>query len=132
MRTLTSPSFCAAPAAELPPMPCRCLAYPHASLQDLLESTSIARALAYKNNYELVPNREITGLGLANFMGGWACVCRGSGFRVFAPGLGSLAPGEGPVHRRPAGSRRDCSACALIVLLRGAASCVPHERQSPS
>lgn len=38
-------------------------------LVDLLESTSIARALAYKNNYELVPNREITGLGLANFMG---------------------------------------------------------------
>lgn len=30
-------------------------------LVDLLESTSIARALALKNNYELVPNREITG-----------------------------------------------------------------------
>ncbi len=36
---------------------------------DLLESTSIARALARKNNYELVANQEIVGLGLANFAG---------------------------------------------------------------
>ncbi|EFJ51511.1 hypothetical protein VOLCADRAFT_79619 [Volvox carteri f. nagariensis] len=36
---------------------------------DLLESTSIARALANKNKYELVPNQEIVGLGLANFAG---------------------------------------------------------------
>ncbi|KAG2497041.1 hypothetical protein HYH03_005043 [Edaphochlamys debaryana] len=36
---------------------------------DLLESTSIARALATKNKYELVPNQEIIGLGLANFAG---------------------------------------------------------------
>ena len=36
---------------------------------DLLESTSIARALARKNGYELVYNREIIGLGLANFAG---------------------------------------------------------------
>ncbi|PNG99947.1 Proton/sulfate cotransporter 2, partial [Tetrabaena socialis] len=38
-------------------------------LVDLLESTSIARALARKNKYELVPNQEIVGLGLANFAG---------------------------------------------------------------
>ena len=38
-------------------------------LVDLLESTSIARALAMKNKYELVPNQEIVGLGLANFAG---------------------------------------------------------------
>ena len=38
-------------------------------LVDLLESTSIAKALARKNHYELVPNQEITGLGLANFAG---------------------------------------------------------------
>ena len=38
-------------------------------LVDLLESTSIARALARKNGYELVYNREIIGLGLANFAG---------------------------------------------------------------
>ncbi|GAX84213.1 hypothetical protein CEUSTIGMA_g11636.t1 [Chlamydomonas eustigma] len=36
---------------------------------DLLESTSIARALARKNGYELDYNREIVGLGLANFAG---------------------------------------------------------------
>jgi len=36
---------------------------------DLLESTSIARALARRNGYELVYNREIIGLGLANFAG---------------------------------------------------------------
>jgi sulfate transporter 4 len=30
---------------------------------DLLESTSIARAMARKNGYELVYNREIIGLG---------------------------------------------------------------------
>ncbi|KAG2433274.1 hypothetical protein HXX76_008342 [Chlamydomonas incerta] len=38
-------------------------------LVDLLESTSIARALANKNKYELVANQEIVGLGLANFAG---------------------------------------------------------------
>ncbi|KAL6763066.1 proton/sulfate transporter [Haematococcus lacustris] len=38
-------------------------------LVDLLESTSIARALARKNGYELDYNKEITGLGLANFAG---------------------------------------------------------------
>eukprot|EP00798_Chlamydomonas_sp_ICE-L_P032252 gene32252-16818_t len=36
---------------------------------DLLESTSIARALARKNGYELVYNREIIGLGMANIVG---------------------------------------------------------------
>ncbi|KAG1667610.1 hypothetical protein FOA52_001664 [Chlamydomonas sp. UWO 241] len=36
---------------------------------DLIESTSIARALARKNGYELSYNREIVGLGLANFAG---------------------------------------------------------------
>lgn len=36
---------------------------------DLLESTSIARALARKNGYELIYNREILGLGIANFAG---------------------------------------------------------------
>lgn len=36
---------------------------------DLLESTSIARALAAKNKYELNANQEITGLGLANLAG---------------------------------------------------------------
>ncbi|KAF8060559.1 SULTR2 [Scenedesmus sp. PABB004] len=36
---------------------------------DMLESTSIARALARKNGYELNYNQEITGLGLANFAG---------------------------------------------------------------
>lgn len=36
---------------------------------DLLESTSIARALARKNGYQLVYNQEIVGLGLANFAG---------------------------------------------------------------
>eukprot|EP00798_Chlamydomonas_sp_ICE-L_P025822 gene25822-11497_t len=35
----------------------------------LLGSTSIARALARKNGYELVYNREIIGLGLANIVG---------------------------------------------------------------
>lgn len=34
---------------------------------DLLESTSIARALARKNGYELVYNREIIGLGECTF-----------------------------------------------------------------
>ncbi|KXZ46976.1 hypothetical protein GPECTOR_39g470 [Gonium pectorale] len=38
-------------------------------LVDLLESTSIARALANKNKYELAANQEIVGLGLANFVG---------------------------------------------------------------
>ena len=38
-------------------------------LVDLLESTSIARALARKNGYELRYNQEIVGLGLANFAG---------------------------------------------------------------
>ncbi|PNW70519.1 hypothetical protein CHLRE_17g723350v5 [Chlamydomonas reinhardtii] len=38
-------------------------------LVDLLESTSIARALARKNKYELHANQEIVGLGLANFAG---------------------------------------------------------------
>jgi MFS superfamily sulfate permease-like transporter len=36
---------------------------------DMLESTSIARALACKNGYELRYNQEIVALGLANFMG---------------------------------------------------------------
>lgn len=36
---------------------------------DLLESTSIARALALKNGYEIAFNQEIVGLGLANFGG---------------------------------------------------------------
>lgn len=36
---------------------------------DLMESTSIARAVAAKNRYELVPNQEIIGLGIANFAG---------------------------------------------------------------
>jgi sulfate transporter 4 len=36
---------------------------------DLLESTSIARALARKNGYHLNYNQEIVGLGLANFAG---------------------------------------------------------------
>jgi sulfate transporter 4 len=34
-----------------------------------LESTSIARALARKNDYKIVYNREIIGLGVANFFG---------------------------------------------------------------
>jgi len=38
-------------------------------LVDLLESTSIARALARKNGYQLNYNLEIIGLGLANFAG---------------------------------------------------------------
>lgn len=38
-------------------------------LVDLLESTSIARALAAKGGYELHANQEIVGLGLANFAG---------------------------------------------------------------
>jgi hypothetical protein len=38
-------------------------------LVDLLESTSIAKSLARKNGYDLVPNQEIVGLGLANFAG---------------------------------------------------------------
>eukprot|EP00878_Enallax_costatus_P007429 GHUV01007780.1.p1 GENE.GHUV01007780.1~~GHUV01007780.1.p1 ORF type:complete len:422 (+),score=57.02 GHUV01007780.1:303-1568(+) len=38
-------------------------------LVDLLESTSIARALARKHGYELSYNQEIVGLGLANFAG---------------------------------------------------------------
>lgn len=43
---------------------------PHGPSQvDLLESTSIARALARKNGYELNYNLEIVGLGLANFAG---------------------------------------------------------------
>ncbi|KAI8466625.1 MAG: proton/sulfate transporter [Monoraphidium minutum] len=36
---------------------------------DLLESTSIARALARKNGYPLAYNQEVVGLGLANFAG---------------------------------------------------------------
>jgi MFS superfamily sulfate permease-like transporter len=36
---------------------------------DMLESTSIARALACKNGYELGYNQEIVALGIANFMG---------------------------------------------------------------
>ncbi|KAF8059692.1 SULTR2 [Scenedesmus sp. PABB004] len=36
---------------------------------DMLESTSIARALARKNDYKLSYNREIIGLGVANFFG---------------------------------------------------------------
>ena len=36
---------------------------------DLLESTSIARAMARKNNYRLEYNREIWGLGVANIVG---------------------------------------------------------------
>eukprot|EP00877_Chromochloris_zofingiensis_P013467 jgi/Chrzof1/8374/Cz03g08070.t1 len=36
---------------------------------DLLESTSIARALARKNGYELRYNQEIVALGIANFVG---------------------------------------------------------------
>jgi sulfate transporter 4 len=39
------------------------------TLVDLLESTSIARAMARKNNYRLVYNREIWGLGVANLVG---------------------------------------------------------------
>eukprot|EP00879_Flechtneria_rotunda_P022739 GHRR01024015.1.p1 GENE.GHRR01024015.1~~GHRR01024015.1.p1 ORF type:complete len:617 (+),score=164.97 GHRR01024015.1:919-2769(+) len=38
-------------------------------LVDLLESTSIARALARKHGYELSYNQEIVGLGIANFAG---------------------------------------------------------------
>lgn len=38
-------------------------------LVDLLESTSIARALAAKGKYDLHANQEIVGLGLANFAG---------------------------------------------------------------
>ena len=38
-------------------------------LVDLLESTSIAKSLARKNGYEIVPNQEIIGLGIANFFG---------------------------------------------------------------
>jgi hypothetical protein len=38
-------------------------------LVNWLESTSIAKALARKNRYELVPNQEIVGLGLSNFAG---------------------------------------------------------------
>ncbi|WIA34220.1 hypothetical protein OEZ86_012573 [Tetradesmus obliquus] len=38
-------------------------------LVDLLESTSIARALAAKGKYQLAANQEIVGLGLANFAG---------------------------------------------------------------
>ena len=38
-------------------------------LVDLLESTSIARALARKHGYTLRYNQEIVGLGLANFAG---------------------------------------------------------------
>lgn len=34
-----------------------------------LESTSIARALARKNDYKIIYNREIIGLGVANFFG---------------------------------------------------------------
>lgn len=34
-----------------------------------LESTSIARALARKNDYKISYNREIIGLGVANFFG---------------------------------------------------------------
>lgn len=36
---------------------------------DLMESTSIARAVAAKNRYEIVANTEIIGLGIANFAG---------------------------------------------------------------
>lgn len=38
-------------------------------LIDVLESISIAKALAYKHKYELVPTQELRGLGLANLMG---------------------------------------------------------------
>lgn len=36
---------------------------------DVLESISIAKALAYKNRYELAATQELTGLGLANIVG---------------------------------------------------------------
>ena len=36
---------------------------------DVLESISIAKALAYKNQYELAATQELTGLGLANIVG---------------------------------------------------------------
>ena len=36
---------------------------------DVLESVSIAKALAYKNGYELAATQELTGLGLANIVG---------------------------------------------------------------
>ena len=36
---------------------------------DVLESVSIAKALAYKNKYELAATQELTGLGLANIVG---------------------------------------------------------------
>ena len=39
------------------------------TLVDLLESTSIARALARKHGYALVYNQEVVGLGLANIAG---------------------------------------------------------------
>jgi sulfate transporter 4 len=46
-------------------------------LVDLLESTSIARALARKNGYVLSYNQEIVGLGIANFAGtGPSCLSR--------------------------------------------------------
>nr|AWG96598.2 putative H+/sulfate transporter [Scenedesmus acutus] len=38
-------------------------------LVDMLESTSIARALARKNDYKISYDREIIGLGVANFFG---------------------------------------------------------------
>ncbi|KAK9843672.1 hypothetical protein WJX81_001934 [Elliptochloris bilobata] len=38
-------------------------------LIDVLESISIAKALAYKNRYELNPTQELQGLGIANLMG---------------------------------------------------------------
>ena len=39
------------------------------TLVDLLESTSIARALARKHGYALVYGQEVVGLGLANIAG---------------------------------------------------------------
>lgn len=36
---------------------------------DVLESISIAKALAYKNQYELAATQELTGLGVANIVG---------------------------------------------------------------
>jgi sulfate transporter 4 len=38
-------------------------------LVDVLESVSIAKALAFKNHYELIPGRELRGLGIANLFG---------------------------------------------------------------
>lgn len=38
-------------------------------LVDILESISIATALATRNGYELKPTQELTGLGVANLVG---------------------------------------------------------------